>query len=131
MERLQQLEHLSCSRCYGITPQVRGQELCPGSELACMICELQSYLLVAACPALRFLNVFGVLRDLAEQELRQRLEGEHWAGLITHCLGLQVLRLTSSCSPPWPGRPWASSAPPSGTCEFGTSFTATATDDLD
>lgn len=55
VERLQQLEHLSCSRCYGITPQ--------------------SYLLVAACPALRFLNVFGVLRDLAEQELRQRLEG--------------------------------------------------------
>jgi len=55
-ERLTGLESLSTSRCYGITPS--------------------SYLMLAnGCPALLYLNIFGLLRDPAMVELRERLKG--------------------------------------------------------
>merc|ERR1719187_1569445 len=55
VERLGYLESLSTSRCYGISPS--------------------SYLILSSCPTLLYLNVFGLLRDQAMVELRQRLKG--------------------------------------------------------
>ena len=55
VERLGYLESLSTSRCYGISPS--------------------SYLILSSCPTLLYLNVFGLLRDPAMVELRQRLKG--------------------------------------------------------
>jgi len=55
VERLEYLESLSTSRCYGISPS--------------------SYLILSSCPTLLYLNVFGLLRDPAMVELRQRLKG--------------------------------------------------------
>jgi F-box and leucine-rich repeat protein 1 (S-phase kinase-associated protein 2) len=55
VDKLGYLESLSTSRCYGISPS--------------------SYLILSACPTLLYLNVFGLLRDTAMVELRQRLKG--------------------------------------------------------
>jgi len=55
VEKLGYLESLSTSRCYGISPS--------------------SYLILSSCPTLLYLNVFGLLRDPAMVELRQRLKG--------------------------------------------------------
>jgi len=55
VDRLGLLESLSTSRCYGISPS--------------------SYLILSSCPTLLYLNVFGLLRDPAMVELRQRLKG--------------------------------------------------------
>jgi len=55
VEKLGYLESLSTSRCYGISPS--------------------SYLILSSCPTLLYLNVFGLLRDAAMVELRQRLKG--------------------------------------------------------
>jgi len=55
IQRLPRLESLSTSRCYGITPS--------------------SYLLLAQCPSLLSLNVYGLLRDAALSELMDRLDG--------------------------------------------------------
>lgn len=55
VEKLAYLESLSTSRCYGISPS--------------------SYLILSSCPSLLYLNVFGLLRDPAMVELRQRLKG--------------------------------------------------------
>eukprot|EP00092_Neocalanus_flemingeri_P025066 GFUD01027182.1.p1 GENE.GFUD01027182.1~~GFUD01027182.1.p1 ORF type:complete len:514 (+),score=163.99 GFUD01027182.1:108-1649(+) len=55
VDKLRYLESLSTSRCYGISPS--------------------SYLILSTCPTLLYLNVFGLLRDPAMVELRQRLKG--------------------------------------------------------
>jgi len=55
VEHLKQIESLSTSRCYGISPS--------------------SYLILSSCPSLLYLNVFGLLRDPAMMELRSRLQG--------------------------------------------------------
>jgi len=55
MEHLLTLESLSTSRCYSITPA--------------------SYLLLSACPSLLYLNMYGLVKQNAIQELRERLEG--------------------------------------------------------
>jgi len=55
VEHLKQVESLSTSRCYGISPS--------------------SYLILSSCPSLLYLNVFGLLRDPAMMELRARLQG--------------------------------------------------------
>ena len=56
VERLTDLESLSTSRCYGISPS--------------------SYLILSSCcPTLLYLNVFGLLRDQAMVEFRQKLKG--------------------------------------------------------
>lgn len=55
VDKLGYLESLSTSRCYGISPS--------------------SYLILSTCPTLLYLNVFGLLRDPAMVELRQRLKG--------------------------------------------------------
>lgn len=55
VEHLKQIESLSTSRCYGISPS--------------------SYLILSSCPSLLYLNVFGLLRDPAMMELRARLQG--------------------------------------------------------
>ena len=61
VDRLGLLESLSTSRCYGISPS--------------------SYLILSSCPTLLYLNVFGLLRDPAMVELRQRLKGNFMATL--------------------------------------------------
>jgi len=55
VEHLPRLESLSTSRCYGIVPS--------------------SYLLLGHCASLLYLNVYGLLRDAALSELRDRLQG--------------------------------------------------------
>jgi len=54
VEKLDFLESLSTSRCYAITPS--------------------SYLILSSCPTLLYLNVFGLLREPALVELKQRLK---------------------------------------------------------
>jgi len=55
VDKLRFLESLSTSRCYGISPS--------------------SYLILSTCPTLLYLNLFGLLRDPAMEELKQRLKG--------------------------------------------------------
>lgn len=55
VEGLTYLESVSTSRCYNITPS--------------------SYLMLTACPTLLYLNVFGLLREPALEELKERLQG--------------------------------------------------------
>jgi len=55
LEHCQSIESISTSRCYSIQPS--------------------SYLMLASCPTLLNLNVFGLLRPPAEKELKDRLEG--------------------------------------------------------
>jgi len=55
LEHCHSIESISTSRCYSIQPS--------------------SYLMLASCPTLLNLNVFGLLRPPAEKELRERLEG--------------------------------------------------------
>lgn len=55
VDRLHYLESVSTSRCYNITPS--------------------SYLMLTACPTLLYLNVFGLLREPALEELKDRLQG--------------------------------------------------------
>jgi len=54
VEKMPVLEALSTSRCYGIVPN--------------------SYLALCDCPSLLYLNLFGVLRELAMEELVLRLK---------------------------------------------------------
>lgn len=55
VDKLTILEVLSTSRCYNITPS--------------------SYLYLSSASSIRYLNLFGVLRDQAMEELTTRLEG--------------------------------------------------------
>jgi len=55
VEKLHHLESLSTSRCYSITPS--------------------SYLMLSSSPTLLYLNVFGLLREPALVELKDRLKG--------------------------------------------------------
>jgi len=55
VESLTYLESVSTSRCYNITPS--------------------TYLMLTACPTLLYLNVFGLLREPALEELKERLQG--------------------------------------------------------
>jgi len=55
VENLHHIESLSTSRCYSITPS--------------------SYLMLSSSPTLLYLNVFGLLREGALEELKERLQG--------------------------------------------------------
>merc|ERR1719192_143196 len=55
VEKLHHIESLSTSRCYAITPS--------------------TYLILSTSPTLLYLNVFGLLREPALEELRDRLKG--------------------------------------------------------
>ena len=126
LEKCLYLESVSTSRCYNIQPSSYLMLAQRWQKMA----FIRNFILLLICtnfsPTLLYLNVFGLLREQALNELKERLKGKRtklqylifwFLNIFQH---FQGLKLTNSCSLLWPDQLWASRELPSGIWEFET-----------